>query len=62
MALTKLGNSENYVDQTLISGKTPVKANGTETIWSFNVVCDGTNYRLEYTTLAAANIAWATFT
>ena len=62
MALTQLDNSDFYIDHSKISGKTPVKANGTETKWPFTVFCDGTPYRLEYDTEAAADIAWATFT
>ena len=62
MALTKLGNSDNYVDTTKISGKTPVVKKYEQDEWSFNVICDGVTYTLTYDNETDANNAWAAIT
>jgi len=62
MALTKLDNSDFFVDQTKITAKTPVKPDGTQTKFSFELLIDSKWFRLEYDTQGEADTAHGTFT
>lgn len=62
MALQTLGSTEIKADLNKVMAKTAIEKNYIADVWFFRVLLDGTWFLLEYSSLAAAQVDYNSFT